>query len=105
MRARGVGPSMLDQRTSINLLVPKRETQLPAARTALVIASNDRVVTAGLLHSSDQSPHRCRGLLGPPASSRSWREAGKDAACPRPCALLQSNLSETALERVMNSKH
>jgi hypothetical protein len=38
----------------------------------------------------------CRSILGPPASSRSRREAGKDAGGLRPCVLLQSNRSETA---------
>src|SRR5205085_6267827 len=49
------------------------------------------------LPSAGLEPHLCRGLLGPPASSRSRREAGKDAGGPRPCAFLQSNLAETAL--------
>ena len=38
----------------------------------------------------------CRSILGPPASSRSRREAGKDAGGPGPCALRHSTLSETA---------
>src|SRR5918912_2339216 len=49
------------------------------------------------LSSAGSELQRCRGILGPPATSRSLREAGKDAGGPRPCALVQSNLSETAL--------
>src|SRR5918911_1596908 len=50
-------------------------------------------ITVSPFASAGSEFHLCSGILGPPASYRDRLEAGG----PRPCALPQSNLSETAL--------